>query len=199
MELLKISKFSLYTPGSFSRHTIITDTHSFEADYRGGLFVNRPSYSLMIPPGAIKGEAITIHTGIITCIGSDRFHVPDEYCVVSPMVWFCTDSDIDFQKSLNIELQQCAQNPKTLTVLKARCSASSQVFKFEPKGEATLQGTEYATFETSHFCLYCCGVRMAEQAKRRVCVVPIEKPYSEGKKEVIFCVCYQLDTCLNVS
>ena len=71
LELLEITKFSIFMPGSFSRQPIITDTYNFEADHRGGLFVNCPSYSLKIPSGAIKeGESVNIQTGIITCTGS---------------------------------------------------------------------------------------------------------------------------------
>lgn len=200
LELLEITKFSIYMPGSFSRHPIIADTFNFEADHRGGLFVNRPSYSLKIPSGAIKkGECVNIQTGIITCTGSDRFQVPDDYCVVSSMFWFCSDREIEFQKSLSIELQHCAEDYQTLTVLKAKCSASSRVFRFEPQGQGVSDGTEYATFETNHFCLFCIGIRISDQARRRFCVVPIEKPYIENEKQVIFCVCCHLDTCLKVS
>jgi WD40 repeat protein len=61
LELLEISKFSVYMPGSFSRRSIIMDAFSFKADSRGGLFVNQPSYSLEIPQGAVRdGESIEI-------------------------------------------------------------------------------------------------------------------------------------------
>ena len=77
LELLEISKFSVYLPGSFSRHAIIADTFSFEVDSHGGLFANRPSYSLEIPKGAImEGESVNIQTGYITCLGNDLFQFP---------------------------------------------------------------------------------------------------------------------------
>ena len=196
VELLEISKFSIYMPASFSRYSILSDSFSFEVDSRGGLFVNRPSYSLKIPGGAIrKAKLVNIQTGIITCVGSDRFKVPDNYQVVSPVVWFCGDGEEEFQKPLTIELQHCAQYGQRLTVLKAKCSDSSDVFVFEPQGEVMPQD-DYATFQTKHFCIYCCGV--VNELPQRVCTVPVEGAYIEQKKEVIFCVCYYLDTCLRV-
>ena len=107
----------------------------------------------------------------------DRFQVPDEYCVVSSMFWFCSDHDVDFQKPLSIELQHCAEYNDTLTVLKTKCSASSQVFRFEPQGQAISESTDYATFDTNHFCVFCIGIKISDQDRRRYCVVPIETPY----------------------
>ena len=196
LELMDISKFSFYMPATFSRHSILTDAFAFVADSRGGRFVNRPSYSLTIPQGAIKkGKSVNIHTGIITCIGSDRFKVPENHQIVSPVVWFCADEEEEFQKPLTIELQHCAQYGQHLTVLKAKCSDSSDVFVFEPQGEGTQQD-HYATFQTKHFCIYCYGVVKA--TPQRICIVPVEGPYAEQRKEVTFCVCYYLDTCLRV-
>ena len=197
LELLEITKFSIYMPASFSRHSIITGAFSFEADSRGGLFVNRPSYSLEIPRGAIReGESVNIQTGIITCLGSDRFKFPEKYQVVSPVVWFCGDQEEVFLEPLTIELQHCVQPDQHLTVLKAQCSVASDVFEFVPDGEGTPQGEKYAAFQTKHFCLYCIGV---ENVPKRVCVVPVEGAYNQQRKDVTFCVCYQLDTCLRVT
>ena len=197
LELLEITKFSIYMPASFSRHSIITGAFSFEADSRGGLFVNRPSYSLEIPRGAIReGESVNIQTGIITCLGSDRFKFPEKYQVVSPVVWFCGDQKEDFLEPLTVELQHCVQPGQHLTVLKAKCSVASDVFEFLPDGEGTLQD-EYGTFQTTHFCLYCLSV-VDNQTPRRVCVVPVEGAHTEQRKGVTFCVCYNLDTCLHV-
>ena len=198
LKLLEIAKFSVYMPGSFSRHAIIADTFSFEVDSRGGIFTNRPSYSLEIPRGAIgEGESVIIQTGYITSLGNDRFQFPDGYTVVSSVVWFCTQNETEFNKPMIIELQHSAKNTGNLTVLKAKCPSSSAVFMFEPVGKGSPQCSEYASFETRHFCLFCCGVPNLSQ---RVCVIPIEKPYIEERKEkeVIFCVCYYRDTCIRV-
>ncbi|CAI8007770.1 hypothetical protein GBAR_LOCUS5367 [Geodia barretti] len=196
LELLEISKFSIYMPASFSRYSILSGAFSFVADSRGGLFVNRPSYSLKIPGGAIRvGKSVSIQTGIITCVGSDRFKVPDNYHVVSPVVWFCGDGEEEFQKPLTIELQHCAQYGRRLTVLKAKCSDSSDVFVFEPQGEGAQQ-VNYATFQTKHFCVFCLVADIEITSETRVCVVPVHGPYIEQRKEVIFCVCYYLGTCI---
>ena len=197
MELIKM--FSVYLPGSFSRHSIIADRFSFKADSRGGIFANYPSYFLTIPKGAIKeGESIDIQTGYITCVGNDRFEFPDKFRVVSDVVWFCADEQVNFQESLIVKLQHCAKNSGSITILKAKCSEFSNVFRFEPLGKGSPQGANYVTFETKHFCLYCAGV-YGDDFQPRICVVPIEKPYFEGKKEVIFCMCYEWDTCIKVS
>ena len=198
LELLEISKFSIYMPASFSRYSILSGAFSFVADSRGGLFVNQPSYSLKIPGGAIRvGKSVSIQTGIITCVGSDRFKVPDNYHVVSPVVWFCGDGEEEFQKPLTIELQHCAQYGRHLTVLKAKCSDSSDVFVFEPQGEGAQQ-VNYATFQTKHFCVFCLVADIEISSETRVCVVPVHGPYIEQRKEVIFCVCYYLGTCIKV-
>ena len=189
--------FSVYLPGSFSRHSIILDTFNFEADSQGGIFANCPSYFLTIPRGAIKeGESVHIQTGYITCVGNDRFQFPDAFRVVSDVVWFCADQKLNFQESLTIKLQHCAHHSGNIMILKAKCSDFSKAFRFEPVGKGHHQGANYVTFKTKHFCLYCAGVY---EIQPRICVVPIEKPYIEGRKEVIFCVCYERDTCIRVS
>ena len=199
---LEITMFSVYLPGSFSRHSLITNKFSFKADSRGGKFTNRPSYSLTIPKGAIKeGETVNIQTGLITCVGNDRFQFPDNCRVVSSVVWFCADNEEQFRESLTIELQHCSQDSSNIRVLKAKCSTTANVYKFEPLDcDGNSQGTEYVTFKTNHFCLYCIGVYTTDvENPTRICVVPIERPYISKEKEVIFCVCYDLDTCKRVS
>lgn len=201
MELVEIEKFSIYSPATFSRHSIITDMFSFTAHSKGGLFVNRPSYSLEIPPGAVKtGEPVLIQTGIIRLAGNDRFKIPKGYQLVSPVVWFCKDKHDDFLKPITIELQHCAQCTGDLIVLKAKCSNTSDIiFEFEPfelEEEANTNEDHYVSFKSTHFCLFCCGVKNI--SPRTVCVVPIERYYLGNYKEVIFCVCYNLATCLRV-
>ena len=157
---------------------------------------SRPSYSLKIPRGAIReGEEVNIHTGIIACAGSNRFKVPKNYQVVSPVVWFCRDREEEFQELVTIELQHCAQYGQCLTVLKEKCSDLSDVFVFEPQGEVQPQG-DYATFQTKHFCIYCYGI--VTEVPQRICVVPVEGAYVGQRKEVTFCFCYFLDGCLRV-
>lgn len=201
LELLEISTFSVYLPSSFSRHPIIDGMFSFQVDSRGGIFTNRPSYLLEIPKGAIaEGEMVTVQTGFITSPGNDRYQFPDGYSVVSSIVWFCTGHDKHFQKEIAIELQHCAQYSSNLTVLKAKCSGTaSGEFKFEPVGNVVSQNSIYGTFRTTHFCLFCLATTANDETAKKVCVVPIEGPYFEQKKEIIFCVCYYLDTCLRVS
>lgn len=198
IDLLEIEKFSVYMSASFSRHSIITDMFHFVANSKGGRFVNRPSYSLEIPPGAIKvGEEVPIQTAMIKFVGSDRFRIPEEYSVVSPVVWFCKEKDDDFLQPLTIELQHCAENSSHLRVLKAKCSITSEIFEFEPldlEEEVNINEDKYISFKTNHFCIYCVGVETSRP--RTVCVIPIEGEYSRNTKDVIFCVCYNLDTCI---
>ena len=195
----EISKLLSYFPGSFSQHSLINDKFIFQADSYGGIFTNRPSYSLVIPKGAIeKGETLTIQTALINWVGKDCFQFPENYHVVSPVVWFSADRDVKFKLPLEITLQHCAQDSREITILKAKCSGCSNTFKFEPLGKGNPLGTEYITYSIDHFCIYCAGV-VNENHQRRICVIPIEKPCIQNEKEVIFCVCYNLDTCISVS
>ena len=194
----EIARLSMYFHGSYSQHSLITGKFIFEADSCGGIFTNRPSYSLVIPKGAIEeGESLNIQTALINWVGKDCFQFPSNYHVVSPVVWFSADHDVQFKLPLEIMLQHCAQDSREITILKAKCSGSSNIFKFEPLGKGNPLGTEYVTYGIDHFCIYCAGV--IENHQRRICVIPIEKPYIQNEKEVIFCVCYNLDTCISVS
>ena len=68
---------------------------------------------------------------------------------------------------------------------------------FEPQGEGAQQ-VNYATFQTKHFCVFCLVADIEITSETRVCVVPVHGPYIEQRKEVIFCVCYYLGTCIKV-
>lgn len=187
-------------PGSFSQHSLVTDKFIFEADSHGGIFTNRPSYSLVIPKGAIEeGESVNIQTALLTWVGKDRFQFPENCHVVSPVVWFSADRDVKFKLPLEIMLQHCAQDPREITILKAKCSGNSNIFKFEPLGKGSPVGNQYATFGIDHFCIYCASVIEPENHPRKMCVIPIEKAYIQNEKEVTFCVCYNLDTCIMVN
>ena len=202
LEFAEATKFSVYLPGSFTRKSLVSDIFTFEADSRGGKFSNIPSYSLTIPTGAIKpGTTTRIQTGIVSCGPFKPFQFPKGIKVVSPAVWFCANSEMVLEKKATLQLQHCSNDLAGLQILKAGCSASTDVFKFEPM-KVDIKAVEESsiTFSIDHFCVFCVGIYDSEDTRNaKLCIIPVEGVHSGAKKEVIFCLSYMLDTCKYVS
>lgn len=177
----------------------------------GGVYYNAVhDITVRIPEGAIsKGASVTIEIGIALY---GPFQFPEGTKPVSPIVWLCVQQGEHYQflKSVEIVLPHylhvtTADDASILHFLKAGHHVNeNKQYQFQvAHGKACFSTQKtYGTLSTGHFCFLCISSRTVSQertAKAKFCLISvIPDPITEPSWTIYFCVCYFLQTCMEV-
>ena len=177
----------------------------------GGVYYNPVhDFTVRIPEGAIsKGASVTIEIGVALY---GPFQFPDGTQPVSPIVWLCVQQEGHYQflKPVEVVLPHylhvtTADDSTLLHFLKAGHHMNeNEQYQFQfTSGKVCFPIHEtYGTLSTNHFCFLCIALRTVSQertAKAKFCLISvIPDPISEPSWTIYFCVCYFLQTCMEV-
>ena len=181
----------------------------------GGVYYNPVhDITVRIPEGAIsKGASVAIEIGVALY---GPFQFPDDTKPVSPIVWLCVKQGqgelehYQFLKPVEVVLPHylhvTTEDDSTLLhFLKAGHHMNKrEQYQFQLAGGKVcfpVQKT-YGTLSTYHFCFLCIAsgtVSQERTAKANFCLISvIPDPISEPSWTIYFCVCYFLQTCVEV-
>lgn len=200
----ELDALSVFMPGSFLQRNLLSNPYTFVVTSKGGQFTSSHSYSIIIPENAIKdGESVMIQTGVMAYGPCGPFACPEGATIISPIIWFMSDPEVQFCKPVHLKMQHCSTNCNNIGVLKGYHDSphtdSFQMNKIDVDWEKDSEDDDYVCLSIDHFCVYCLSIYTQEYVeKAQLCIIPIEG-YKAQEKEVIFCVTYCLDTCTQVS
>ena len=199
LKLVEKEGLTAYMPGTCSKQSLLSEISSHQVDCNGKEIDCGSNTSLVVPEGAIaKGQSITIHTGLLWYGAERLIKIPNDFTVLSPIVWLHSESEATFHKSLTLTMPHCARNTTSLVSLKGVYNDNLKLFQFDQK--PALSGEKSAVSEINHFCIHCVGtINKKDTDEAEFAIVPVEKAYDHGVKTVIFCVCHHLDTCIKVN
>ena len=182
-------------------------------DSRGKEFTNSDhDITLRVPPGAIPdGVTVHIETGV-TLYGPFQF--PPGTRPISPIVWFCMQEGIPFQKPVEVILPHFLHNREGLQLgfLKADHSTftadnSEERYMFQKLTDPTKfyseDGKGFGVLSTKHFCFLCIQSNITRDHALRAgyclsCMIPDPWPNTHPDFHIYFCMTYFLKTCLKV-
>ena len=201
-----------------SENLTLTRMKELEFDYNGGKYhAPEDGYSLTVPKGAIpeKLGLVSMQCGVVPYGPLGTFKYPNDIKPVSPIVWFCMTSSVEFQK---FEFQKCveitiphcldcetAEDSQSLAFFKANhivSDSSPRIFHFEKaEGISSFSpNTSYGTLHSKHLCFYCVGSSHKEVTNRaNFCLITAKPVYFQRRSKIHFCLTYFLETCLKVS
>ena len=198
------------------KKTLLTRTEELEFDSNGGEYHSQDDeYSLIVPKGAIPEHlgSVSIQCGVIPYGPLGPFEYPDGVKPVSPIVWFCSNPSITFEKPVEIIIPYCLdceseEHSKSLAFFKANHNDytvnrnGQRIFHFKEAEGITFfslssfSGTLYA----EHFCFYCVGVYSREDtAQANFCLITAKPVQMQRTCRIHFCLTYFLATCLKVN
>jgi len=196
-----------------SENLTLTRMKELEFDYNGGKYhAPEDGYSLTVPKGAIpeKLGLVSMQCGVVPYGPVGTLKYPDGIKPVSPIVWFCMTSSVEFQKCVEITIPHCldcetAEDSQSLAFFKANHNVSDispRIFHFEKaEGISSFSpNTSYGTLHSKHLCFYCVGSSHKEVTNRANFYLITAKPvYFQRRSKIHFCLTYFLETCLKVS
>ena len=184
-----------------------------EFDRSGGKYYSpEDGYSLTVPRGATpkKLGLISIQCGVIPYGPFGPFKYPDGIKPVSPIVWFCSTSSVEFQRPVEINIPHCLdcdseEDSQSLAFFKANhivSDSSPGIFHFkEAEGVSSFPpNTSHGTLHSKHLCFYCIGSKDKEITNKANFCLIMAKPvcFKKGSR-IHFCLTYLLETCIQVS
>ena len=164
---------------------------------------------MVVPEGAIAEDTqVSIQHGVVPYGPFGPFQYPGGLTLVSPIVGFCPNTGFEFQKSIQITLPHCIspesdEDEQGVVFLKARDSDyeinedGEKIFHLREVDGRVSFSSDSVTLDTSHLCFFSLGV----YNKERVSFCLIEAiPEHMGREtfQVYFCLCYYLNTCIEV-
>ena len=195
------------------KNLTLTRMKELEFDCSGGKY-NPPEdgYSLTVPRGAISEKlgSVSIQCGVIPYGPFGPFKYPDGVKPVSPIVWFCLTSNVDFQKPVEITIPHCLdcdseEDSHSLAFFKANhniSDSSPTMFHFkEVEGTSSFPpNTSHGTLHSKHLCFYCIGSKNKEITNRaNFCLITAKPVCFHDSSRIHFCLTYLLETCIKVS
>jgi len=141
------------------------------------------------------------------------FDYPEGVKPVSPIVWFCSNPSITFEKPVAITIPHCLdckseEQSKCLAFFKANhddytvnCNGQ-RIFHFKKaEGIASFSlNISSGTLHAEHFCFYCVGVYSREDtAQANFCLITAKPVQIQRRCRIHFCLTYFLETCLKVN
>ena len=198
------------------RKPLLTRTEELEFDGNGGEYHSpEDGYTLIVPKGAIPEHlgSVSIQCGVIPYGPLGPFEYPDGVKSVSPIVWFCSNPSITFEKPVEVIIPHCLdceseEHSKSLAFFKANHDDytvdhnGQRIFHFkEAEGIASFSpSTSSGTLHTEHFCFYCVGVYSREDtAQANFCLITAKPVQVQRRCRIHFCLTYFLATCLKVN
>ena len=199
MKLVEKEGLTVYMPGTFSKQSLLSEISSHQVNCNGKKIDCGSNTTLLVPEGAIgEGQSITIHTGFLWYGAEGSIKIPNDFAVLSPIVWLHSEPETTFHKPLTLTKPHCARDIKALVSLKGVYNDNFKSFKFE-QSEA-LSGEKSTVSQIDNFCVHCVGTYNKEDTDQaEFAIVPVEKAYDPGVMTVIFCVCHHLDRCIKVN
>ena len=197
------------------KNLTLTRMNELEFDCSGGKYhCPEDGYSLTVPKGAIpeKLGLISMQCGVIPYGPFGPFKYPDGVKPVSPIVWFCSTSSLEFQKPVEITIPHCLdceseEDSQSLAFFKANHNVDdsdhgAKIFHFkETEGISSFSlNTSHGTLHSKHLCFYCVGSKDKEITNRANFCLIIAKPVCfQRRSRIHFCLTYLLETCIKVS
>ena len=172
------------------KNLTLTRVKELEFDCSGGKYhCPEDGYSLTVPKGAISEKLglISIQCGVIPYGPFGPFKYPDGIKPVSPIVWFCSTSSLEFQKPVEITIPHfldcdSEKDSQSLAFFKANHNVSDRSprsFHFLKESSPTMfhfkevEGTSsfpsntfHGTLQSKHLCFYCIGSKQKEITNR---------------------------------
>ena len=195
-----------------SKSLTLTRMKELKFDCNGGNFHSpEDDYSLTVPKGAIpeKLGLISMQCGVIPYGPFGPFKYPDGVKPVSPIVWFCSTTSLEFQKPVEITIPHCLdcdseEDSQSLAFFKANHNVSDSdppTFHFlkETEGVSSFpSNTFHGTLHSKHLCFYCIGTQDKEITDRaNFCLIMAEPKCFQWR--IHFCLTYLLKTCIQVN
>ena len=194
------------------KNLILARIKDLEFDCAGGKFHSpEDGYSLTVPKGTISEKlgSVSIQCGVIPYGPFGPFKYPDGIKPVSPIVWFCSTSSVNFQKPVEINIPHCLDcdsetDSQSLAFFKANhivSDSSPGIFHFkEAEGVSSFPpNTSHGTLHSKHLCFYCIGSKDKEITNKANFCLITAKPVSFKKgSRIHFCLTYLLETCIQV-
>ena len=191
----------------------LTRMKELEFDCSGGKYYSpEDGYSLTVPRGAIPENlgSVSIQHGVIPYGPFGPFKYPDGVKPVSPIVWFCSTSSVEFQKLVEITIPHCydcdsEQDSQSLAFFKANHNISDngpKMFHFkEVEGISSFPlNTSCGTLYSKHLCFYCIGTNdEGITSKAKFCLITAKPVCFQRRSRIHFCLTYLLETCVKVS
>ena len=195
---------------------LLTRTQQLEFNSDGGTYHSQDDgYSLTVPKGAIPENmgSVSVQCGVIPYGPLGPFKYPDGVKPVSPIVWFCSTPNVEFQKPVEIVIPHCLdcqseEDTQSLAFFKANhddytaSDSGQKMFSFR-KAEGTASfplSTSSGTLCSKHFCFFCVGVYSREDtAHANFCLITAKPVHIQRKCRLHFCLTYFLATCLKVN
>ena len=191
----------------------LTRIKKLKFDYNGGnIHSPEDGYSLTLPKGAIpeKLGLISMQCGVIPYGPFGPFKYPDGVKPVSPIVWFCLTTSLEFQKPVEITIPHCLdcdseEDSQSLAFFKANHNVSDsdpQTFHFlkETEGVSSFpSNTFHGTLHSKHLCFYCIGSNDKEITDRANFCLILAEPKCFQRSRIHFCLTYLLKTCIQVN
>ena len=196
------------------KNLTLTRMNELEFDCSGGKYhCPEDGYSLTLPKGAISEKLglISIQCGVIPYGPFGPFKYPDGIKPVSPIVWFCSTSSLEFQKPVEITIPHCLdcdseEDSQSLAFFKANHNASDRspctMFHFkEVEGTSSFpSNTFHGTLQSKHLCFYCIGSKDKEITNRaNFYLITAEPKCFQRRSRIYFCLTYLLKTCMQVN
>ena len=184
-----------------------------EFDCSGGKYhPPEDGYSLTVPKGAISEKlgSVSIQCGVMPYGPFGPFKYPDGMKPVSPIVWFCSTSNVTFQKPVEITIPHCLdcdneEDSQSLAFFKASHIVSNSVpriFHFkEAEGVSSFPpNTSCGVLHSEHLCFYCIGSKDKDITNRaNFCLITAKPVCFHSRSRIYFCLTYLLKTCIKVS
>ena len=206
------------------KNLTLTRVKELEFDCSGGKYhCPEDGYSLTVPKGAISEKLglISIQCGVIPYGPFGPFKYPDGIKPVSPIVWFCSTSSLEFQKPVEITIPHCLdcdseEDSQSLAFFKANHNVSDSeapTFHFPKESSPTMfhfkevegissfpLNTSHGTLYSKHLCFYCIGSKDKDITDRaNFCLITAEPKCFQRISRIHFCLTYLLKTCMQVN
>ena len=209
------SRHKLYQSAPSQSPLALARVKELEFDYTGGKYhSSEDGYSLTVPKGAISESLglISLQCGVMPYGPFGPFKYPDGVKPVSPIVWFCLTSSVNFQKPVEITIPHCLdcdseEDSQSLAFFKAKhnvgdSSPVARVFHFkEAEGIFSFPpNTSHSILHSKHLCFYCIGCKDKEITNRaNFCLITAKPVCFQRISRIHFCLTYLLETCVKVS
>lgn len=208
-ETKRLFPYTTRTTDSYSSVYFVGQLQVFTCGYEGGVFHSAQNgITVKFPCGAVPEASppITIEFGVAL---NGPFEFPPDTKPVSPFVWLCTDRPgYIFNKPVEIILPHFLILDKTdgerLTFMKADHREADDEYEFKEcldKKRFKARGS-YGVLNTTHTCFLCVAqkdsISQLSITKAKYCLVKIVPKQLGLTFNIVFCVAYFLETCMEV-
>lgn len=177
-------------------------------DQKGAHF-NIDDIEVTIPPGAIPpGLAIHVEIGVALY---GPFSFADGCRPVSPILWFCTQEDVELQLPVVFKLPHTVVDDNGIRLSFAKCHHYDTFVFREIDADCTIEYTmdsnlrRYGILSTQHHCFLCVQAKadMSETKDLAVrngyCLHILVKQEDSFTYRIFFVCTFLLETCFSVS